>query len=247
MNTGSTTTTTTVSGRGAAVFTAADTSTREEQGPHLDQDTKPPDTTSPENTQLFRVVGSGMKYPSSECQPTKPDVNLCEVGGRVSAVVAGSVCLSVRRQKEERSNAVVQTTTTNKVSPVNIDDNCVVSSMKMMSGRPNVRQLSRMFNVLSEERVDGGIPRHDPHKCPGGGDDRQDMKKTFIKSDVKYGERGRGFVGDVQTSVVSCSNQGEIKGRGYPCGGQSEIETEDCTDTRPGPSIGELGQETARR
>ena len=101
--------------------------------------------------------------------------------------------------------------------------------------------------MLSEECVDCGIPRHDPHKRPGGGDDRQDMKKTFIKSDVKYGERGRGFVGDVQTSVVSCSNQGEIKGRGYPCGGQSEIETEDCSATRPGPSIGELGQETARR
>ena len=220
---------------------------REEQGPNLDQDTKPPDTTSPVNTQLFRVVGSGMKYPSSECQPTKPDVTLCEVGGRVSAAVAGSVCLSVRRQKEERSNSVVQTTTTNKVSPVNIDDNCVASSVKTMSDRPNVRQLSRMFNVLSEERVDGGIPCHDPHRRPGGGNDRKDMKKTFIKSDVKYGERGRGCVGDVQTSVASCSNQGEIKGRGYPCGGQSEIETEDFSTTGPGPYIGELGEETARR
>ena len=116
-----------------------------------------------------------------------------------------------------------------------------------MSGRPNVRQLSRMFNVLSEGCVDVGIPRHDPHKRPGEGDERLGMKKTFVESDVKYEERRRGCVKDVQTFVSSCTFQGEIKGRGYPCGGQSEIETEDCSATRPGPSIGELGQETARR
>ena len=252
IKTGSTTTTTTVSGRGTAVLSAANTNTREEwPGPSMEQDTKPPDILTQKSTQLLGVVRKiGTEYSSSECQPTHPDVNLCEEGGRVSAVVAGSVRRGVRRQKEEMNNIVVQTTTTTKVSPVLIDNNCVVGSKKMMSGRLNVRQLSERFNALSEGCGEGGRLRPDPYKRPGEGDGRLGRKKTFEESDVMCPgneERRRGWVKDVQTIVSSRTFQGEIKGRGFPCGGQSGIETDDSADTRHGSNFGELGQETARR
>ena len=141
---GSTTTTTTVSGRGAAVFTAAN---MKDEWPRLskDSDTKPPDCLTQKSTELLSMVRKvGTSNPSTECQPTHPDTVLSGVGGRVSAVVEGSVRRGVRRQKEEESNTVVQTTSTTEVSPVLVDNNCVVGRSKMGDGHLNVRQLSEI-------------------------------------------------------------------------------------------------------
>ena len=52
---------------------------------------------------------------------------------------------------------------------------------------------------------------------------------------------------EVQSSEYSRTLQGEIEGRGLPCGGQSSILTADSADMGLGTNFGELGEETRRR
>ena len=140
-------------------------------------------------------------------------------------------------------------TTTTKVSPEVCVNVCVVDSVKT-SGRLGVKQLSERFNALSEGRGDAVNHRPGQLRHVSVGDDEMRLKKTSDKSDMLCPgreERRRASVNDVQTLQHSRTFQGKISGRGFPCGGQRSILTDDSTKPGPGTNFGELGQETRRR